>query len=393
MDDITNNKDTNNVEQQKILQKINKLIIGDIDQIKYKWNLINENYFTTIKQKTNLKIINNIKTIKDDISKKLGILGPHYFLSEFFCNYDYSCPYNNLEKGLLIIYEILNSISFQDEDENHISNYMPASSYYEIKKELYNIQKKNLNNWLDISLLEMFSSDVLRLDRKMMEKDDDIQHVTLKLFIYDNTKNIDNYDRKENKFLTPFICDRKGFIIWVGNTFKKTKNYTLDIIDLKEIMSNTDCLVIPYPEHVDKLINYNNNNFVLKNYCFKILNDKNIPISINFNNLIDNLNKNILQELNIFKKLSSINCGNNMIYYNLQFKLAALLLNFKKGVDYILNNNDIKYKRWLNDDCRFINNKKINVMKHKYLYSDNYKNDIENNQRNVLLSRINQLDD
>lgn len=137
-------------------------------------------------------------------------------------------------------------------------------------------------------------------------------------------------------------------------------------------MSNTDCLAIPYPQHVDKIINYNNKYFVTKNYCFKTLDDKNIPFNNTINELIENLGNNVLQELNIFKKLSSSYCGNNIIYYNLQFKLAVLLLNFKKGTKYILNDNIIKYEKWLYDDCKFINNKKMLKIKPKYLYSDEY---------------------
>lgn len=91
--------------KQLLRKEINKLIDEE-------WNFLYENY-NVIERKyahrTELRppIIDIIKKIKDQLLRKLGYISVFFFIQMFFSLGDYPNPYKNIDKALLVLYQIV----------------------------------------------------------------------------------------------------------------------------------------------------------------------------------------------------------------------------------------------------------------------------------------------
>lgn len=387
-----NIEDENKIYNNELIEK---LIKKDINEIFDKWNLINDDYKTCIRQPYESKSIGKISIIKNSIKENIGYVGAHIFINDYFSKHLYKGPYSHIDKALFVIYDLIFNIK-----KDNVNDYITNCSYYNIKKELYDIQNVIFTNWINKKLLTFFSSGNLRFDRTYNNYNDstDINGITLTLHVYDN--NI----KSNNSFLTPIIIDRKGFIIWVGESVKK-KYDEIDNINLENIMTKYDCIFINANSKIaDKIIDNNLKKFKIEN--FRVFEYDNNTMIDNINNkLIMDININTIKQIKQFKKLNVY--FKNIKIYNIMLRFCCLLLNFKNSENYIYKKYNKSYEYWFTEGSilKFIENsthsiEDINYFTKgiicpavpKYKHNVIFENNIKNIRDEFLKLRLSNLD-
>ena len=82
--------------------------------------------------RTEVKSIENIQKAKDFVQHRLGIIPTFFFLIVIFGIKSYHGPYRNIEKGILILYMLLNGISTSE-----MSAFLPKSSFHDVFKDFF----------------------------------------------------------------------------------------------------------------------------------------------------------------------------------------------------------------------------------------------------------------
>lgn len=353
------NKEIDNIEYNEILKLLT------VELINNKWHFLNNDYITNIKKEdNNIKNVFFIDRIKKEIKKKLGYIGPYIFLTDFFKKYRFTGPYRDVEKCLLILYQLISGYS-----NNEMVSYVPYSAFYNLQKEFYEKYNNTLNSWIDNLLKEYFSNINIRLISKSIKNlsTKNLNKITLFMNVYDNRI---NYKESLNVirnvgYKTLIISDMNDKIIYISKTIitsikQENKKQEIELIqeiinniNFKEFMTKYDCLFINtlYPV----VITIDNNEVIFKDannfYDISEISDKTFNIDL----FID-LSKNFYKLNNKFKQY----CPER---YNLELKLSALFLNIKKVNNLInLEQNNNMYKKWFNENFDFIkNNNNVNV--------------------------------
>lgn len=180
-----NNKNLNEITEKFIKNiddsknEVNKILLNmDFKDLKVIWlnelfRLINNwqytffsDYNTKIKQDyKNLQSMNGIDIIKTEICEVLGVFGTFSFLIEFIkhIEWDGKRKYKNLEKGLLIIYEIIKGLNTND-----MNSFIGISTYNNIKAQFFNDEKCNyiFEKWYNYKMKYYFTSPSFRLISK-----------------------------------------------------------------------------------------------------------------------------------------------------------------------------------------------------------------------------------
>ena len=121
-----------------MLSKLSKNIIlqKEINNlIEHNWSFLNKYYPTLEKKKhhiTEPRDVDHIDDIKDTVCKKLGYIPTFFFLTVLYGVKDRVGPFRNIEKGLLLLYQLLEGVTINDMDE-----YIPHSTFWEIYKEFW----------------------------------------------------------------------------------------------------------------------------------------------------------------------------------------------------------------------------------------------------------------
>lgn len=258
------------------------------------------------------------------------------FLCDFFNKYSFPGPQNHLEKGLIIIYELITGYN-----DDQIGNYIKKTTYKRIKEKLFITLQQELNAWIENCMLELFSSPELRLSN-IYNNNGIFNFITLMLNIYDNNSNYkkNKYISDNPSFLTPFICDRRGIIIWVGDTVQGTKdNVQFNLTDLRFIVSSSDCIFLNTNiKYIKDILKYNKDNYNKNNFIY--------PNNENDRKKYKDLEIPFKKIYDIFKKLSYGKCPKNINKYSLYFKLSCLLYNFSLSKYLIDDNKDARLHTW-----------------------------------------------
>ncbi|GAA5815764.1 hypothetical protein MFLAVUS_009279 [Mucor flavus] len=160
--------------------------------LNYGWPVINQKKYHTKRPIP----INKIKEIKKVLFEKLGIIPVYFFLVILFGDGDYRGPYNNVEKGLLILYFIVTNQPIEDMDE-----YIAKSTFHQIYRQFYSANRiLKLNKILNFSLQNMFSNIKIRLLNGMLENPTLFSQVTMHLDGHDKRGMVYVLDQKWRKF-------------------------------------------------------------------------------------------------------------------------------------------------------------------------------------------------
>jgi len=133
--------------------------------------------------------VNDIDSIKTFVMNHLGVIPVFFILTVIFGTRAYSCPYRNVEKGVMLLYVLVKGISLSD-----MARHIPKTSFHTVHKEFYMHNTAALNRLLTTMLSEMFStlkSRHLAADRNP----DSFKSVTLNLDGHDSRIIYPNADK------------------------------------------------------------------------------------------------------------------------------------------------------------------------------------------------------
>ncbi|ORX63347.1 hypothetical protein DL89DRAFT_263571 [Linderina pennispora] len=144
-----------------------------------KWKFLNDDWVIlkpTKYHRSEVHEVREIKHIKDTLLKHLGMIPVFFFLNVLFGCTHYPCPYRSVEKGLLILYQLVEGLSI-----NEMERFIPRSSYQAIHNMFYISEMKDLNKKLTYYLQTMFSTPELRVFAAKIQNPQGFKHVTLML--------------------------------------------------------------------------------------------------------------------------------------------------------------------------------------------------------------------
>lgn len=199
--------------------------------LNYGWPVINQKKYHTKRPIP----INKIKEIKKVL---------------LFGDGDYRGPYNNVEKGLLILYFIVTNQPIEDMDE-----YIAKSTFHQIYRQFYSANRiLKLNKILNFSLQNMFSNIKIRLLNGMLENPTLFSQVTMHLDGHDKRgmvygaedKSIYySYKLKKNGFRTQVAIDNNSMIIFISESMPCSTNNDGSMLinmNIEKRMNLMDCI-------------------------------------------------------------------------------------------------------------------------------------------------------
>jgi hypothetical protein len=94
--------------------------------------------------------VKNITEIKNELVNKLGYIAVFFFLNVLYTNKEYPGPFLEVEKGLLLLYQLTSGFT-----SKNIKEYMPHTTFYAVYKELWIKNYENLNKYVDYCLFNV----------------------------------------------------------------------------------------------------------------------------------------------------------------------------------------------------------------------------------------------
>lgn len=320
--------------------------------LREEWTILNSMYpyVEDVKcHRTIKKEINFIEDIKYEIINKLGTIPTFTFLVDFFSKYQFPGPYNNIEKGLLIIYQLLSGKTIRE-----MEIYLPSSSFYDIYRTLYIKCYTELNSWIDSMLEKKFSTSTIRMLSASLNNPSKLKHVTMLLdghdtrIIYENINfnkaHLYSYKLKKSGLRTQVCIDINGMVLFISQSVPckiNTDGKMLEDLKIYKKMSISDCLLLDggYTNHIENIIEVSDikgGDITLDNFCFPIRKKPNIDLTneeINFNDQlagqrsqIESFFADISNTFQRFKPKTPKRITDPDTY-NVQYKLACLLFN------------------------------------------------------------------
>jgi hypothetical protein len=203
--------------------------------------------------RTEIKPIPQINHVKSVILDRLGVVPVFFFLTVLWSSYNCSGPYNKVEKGLLILYQLLEGMYITD-----MERYIPKSSYYEIYKGWWGKEhdsNRGLDKILTGLLLNMCSSIELRVISSQYCNPIRFKHVTLFLdghdtrLSYQGHSSESQYSWKLRKSgMRSQVCmDSNGMILFVSKS-EPCKDHTdgnmFEKMDIEKKIHKLDCMAL-----------------------------------------------------------------------------------------------------------------------------------------------------
>lgn len=251
-------------------EQLKRLYLNELYLIIKNWSsTFNSTYNTYIYQNPDyLSSCNAINSIKSDIYKILGAISTYSFLTEFFNNFSWpgAKKYKNIEKGILLIYEIIYGYN-----EKELDDYIKRNSYIDIKNYFFNNDKVSINfeNWYTQKIDNYFSNHNYRvitniLLKNMSKNNNKIPNITLYMDVYRNDINYEKNtiikEKRKKTFYTIIIYDINDFILYTGDTSTILDNNLNSKIELRKYIKKNDNMFILLPNNfIKKLIIHNKN--------------------------------------------------------------------------------------------------------------------------------------
>ena len=327
------------------------------------------------------KEVKEIDAIKMTLSTKLGIIPVFFFLTVLFGTRDYVSPYRNVEKGLLILYHLVKGLSLTEMDP-----FIPRSSFNDIYQDFYVKQLNALNQQVSQLLENMFSNIFIRIQSAAKYNPDPFKHVTLLLDGHDTRGEALNQDASahysykltKSGLRTQIMTDINDMILYVSSSDPCAySNDGTMFVEMKvhQKIHNMDCLALDggYPLFIPQVIANSQLNDM--NFCYPIrkprgtaLTDEEARYNHHFGSFRSQIEAKFSELGSTFERL------NNKKYirvsepdiFNVQLKLACLLLNIKKFVLLRKISPDVHHSKWLVKEFDF-----------------NYQDDIQEIQQNI----------
>jgi hypothetical protein len=300
--------------------------------------------------RTEIKDVNEINMVKNFVLERLGFTTVFFFLSVLFSTQHYVGPYRNVEKGLLILYHMLTGVSIAE-----MGRFIPRSSFYALYKDFWISNYEFLNSTIDNALLEMFSTERIRVLCAKEFNPSGFKHVTLMLDGHDTrasyinssvgSKDFFSYKLKKSGFRTQVCMDINGMVTFVSASAPCALNNDgsmLSNINLTKVVKTIDCLALDggYTLYLSNIINFNphltldNFEFPIRKQHGKHLDQTELTFNETFGSFrskIESLFGDLGTIFNRFNNKTVIRVSELNIF-TIQLKCAFLMLNMKRTI-------------------------------------------------------------
>ena len=293
--------------------------------------------------------IKDIEHVKKVVLDGLGYTPVFFFLTVLFPFKHHPGPRRNVEKGLLLIYQLITGDSFET-----MERFIPQSSMHAIHRSFYG-KEGCLNTELDKDvnerLLTMFSNIRIRILSAILDNPKGFKHVTLLLDGHDTRgkefgePSAKYFSQKHKKagFRTQVITDINGMVIGTSES-RPCKDHPDGVMFTRmnlDSIEKEDCVGLDggYTLFIKQVVQKNRNLHDLNFYhpVRKPKGDELLQVETKFNKELGSLRSSIEAKFgelkNVFEKFHQkpirTSCAK---IFNLQFKVACLLLNIKKFV-------------------------------------------------------------
>jgi hypothetical protein len=204
----------------------------------------------TKRHRTIIKEVNDIKHVKELVYDRLGTIPVFFFLVELFGVKDYSGPYRNVEKGLLLLYQLLTGYSIAD-----MGRFIPSTSFYDMYKEFYIVMHEQLNEQITKLLKHMFSNVRIRILSAHEKNPSPFEHITMfidgvdtrAMFPRADKPSLYSYKFKKSGYRTQVCIDVNDMILHVSDSLPCRSNpdgVMLTQIDVESVIHKCDCVAL-----------------------------------------------------------------------------------------------------------------------------------------------------
>lgn len=374
----------------------------------------NRNYHRTEEQE-----IKYIQEIKEDLYNKLGPLPVFIFLTDFCNRFYLPGPYNDIDKGIIILYHLIIGVSI-----NQMEKYLSHTNFFRIYKYIYITKYEELNNWINNIIYNCSSNKNIRLLSSYINNPELVKHVTL---IMDGHHNKITYEN--------ITMDKKLLYSWKLKTPGLNTQFVIDVNDIAVFISES----LPCKDNNDDKMMINNVKFnkfftIYDNMCFDglyintlhetiakyslrnlDLDESNFTFPINkkkkenlkddetklntyiggFRSRIETYFANLGKKFNRFDAKNKVRVT-KLETYNIQLRLCCALLNIQK-IAKLTNISEIdNYSKWLEKGFNYPNSSGIICKSETVNFKFNNMGIMRNRQLdtlNALLSNITVSDD
>ncbi|KAG0163313.1 hypothetical protein DFQ30_000367 [Apophysomyces sp. BC1015] len=326
----------------------NTLAIQFQELIHKQWGFVDGEWPTITQSKyhrTSLKDIPSIGMVKGKVLQRLGVLPVFFLLVVLFGTQDYSGPYRNVEKGLLLLYHLLTGYSMADMEQ-----LMPKSGFHQLHKEFYEKRSGELSRKIRKMLSSMFSNIKIRLLSAMQKNPLEFRHVILMLDGHDTRASYQgegsagmySYKLKKSGFRTQVCIDINDMILFVSESMpcRDYNDGTMFLqMNISKKIHSVDCVALDggYTQYINQLVD-DSDSLQEKNFCCPIRKPVGIALTsseVLFNDMFGSFRSKIearfgelVSTFHKFGNTSPIRV-NNKDTFMLQSQLACLLLNIK----------------------------------------------------------------
>ncbi|KAF8970748.1 hypothetical protein BGZ46_010401 [Entomortierella lignicola] len=341
--------------------------------LKTQWGFLHEDWPVINKTKfhrTEVKEVLGIAQVKSAILDKLGFIPTFFFLIQIFGTRDYGGPYRNVEKGLLLLYNLISG-----ESMTQMARFMPKTSYYDLHKDFYLGNADNLYYNITSKLSQMCSSLRLRL---LLAKNnpEPFKHVTLNLDGHDtrvshiaaDKPSLYSYKLKKSGFRVQVCTDMNNIVLFVSKP-APCRDYNDGTMLLKMNLASRihklDCIALDggYNGFVNQIVE-SSDTLSNENFSCPVRKTKGIAKSeeenqynnafSGFRSKIESCFGDMQSTFSKFTHNAPIRFSDSKIF-DLQYKLCCLLMNIKKIVDVAKIPTQTHHTFWMQDTFDFPN--------------------------------------
>lgn len=323
-------------EYDAILQTLWKFLYYDwpiIDRVKH--------------HRTEIAPVIDIDSVKRFVLDRLGFIPVFFFLTVIFGTRAYSGPYRNVEKGVMLLYVLVKGVSLSD-----MARHIPKTSFHTIHKEFYMYKPADMSRLLTKLLSEMFST--LRSRHLAAERNPHpFKNVTLNLDGHDSRvihvgadkPSMYSFKLKKSGFRVQVCTDMNNMVLFVSAP-EPCRDYNdgtmLLRLGLQNRIHKLDCVALDggYNLHIGKLVG-SADELEYENFCYPIRKRHKIALTDEeeaYNDIFGSFRSRIegcfggMQST--FTKFSHtvVNKVAEKDTFDIQYKLACVLLNIKRFV-------------------------------------------------------------
>ncbi|GJJ75204.1 hypothetical protein EMPS_07562 [Entomortierella parvispora] len=318
--------------------------------------------------RTEIAPVNDIDSIKPFVFNRLGVIPVFFFLTVIFGTRAYSCPYRNVEKGVMLLYVLVKGVFLSD-----MARHIPKTSFHAIHKEFYNCKPAALNGLLNTMLSEMFST--LKSRHLVAERNPHpFKNVTLNLDGHDSRityvgadkPSLYSYKLKKSGFRVQVCTDMNNMVLFVSSPEPcrdNTDGTMLLRLGIQNRIHKLDCVALDggYNLYIGKLVD-SADELQYENFCYPVRKRHKIALTEEeeaYNEIFGTFRSRIEGHFgemqSTFTKFSHtvVNKVAEKDTFDIQYKLASVLLNIKRFVALKSIPSEQHHTLWLNDSFDF----------------------------------------